>query len=79
MTGRVIILVCSKDIDHDSSHTYEVSHAIYGDFLGEALKVGRYRAAPRARVVGHGLSALQAALAAQKAGVSGEKIVVDLG
>lgn len=56
----------------------EVSQAVYVDFLPAALAARTYRPAPPARVVGHGLQALQQAFEIQKQGVSGEKIVVDL-
>ncbi|PYE81324.1 zinc-binding alcohol dehydrogenase family protein [Pseudoroseicyclus aestuarii] len=55
-----------------------VGPMIYRDFLPAALAQGRYQAAPKPRVAGHGLHALQDALALQKTGVSGEKIVVSL-
>ncbi|MBW4330999.1 zinc-binding alcohol dehydrogenase family protein [Stakelama sp. CBK3Z-3] len=56
-----------------------VGPMIYKDFLPAALAQSRYQAAPKSRVAGHGLEALQGALNAQKAGVSGTKIVVTLG
>lgn len=56
----------------------EVSHAIYRDFLPSALADGRYRAAPEARVIGHGLQHLQSALDIQRRGVSAQKIVVTI-
>ena len=56
----------------------EVGPMIYRDFLPAALASGRYQAAPAPRVVGRGLEALQAAVDAQRAGVSGFKLVVDL-
>ena len=55
-----------------------VGRMIYEEFLPAALAQGRYRAAPKPRISGHGLQALQDALALQKAGVSGAKIVVSL-
>jgi hypothetical protein len=42
------------------------------------LATGRYHAAVAARVIGHGLQYIQAALDAQRNGVSAEKIVVSL-
>jgi NADPH:quinone reductase-like Zn-dependent oxidoreductase len=57
----------------------EVSKAVYEDFLPAALADGRYQAAPRPRVVGHGLEHIPAALDVQMKGVSAEKIVVSLG
>ncbi|MBO1041388.1 hypothetical protein [Brucella pituitosa] len=55
-----------------------IGDMIYRKFLPEALANQRYRAAPPARIVGHGLGALQGALETLKVGVSGEKIVVAL-
>jgi NADPH:quinone reductase-like Zn-dependent oxidoreductase len=57
----------------------EVSRAVYVDFIAEALASGQFRAAPPANVVSTGLEGLQIALEVQKRGVSGTKIVVDLG
>ncbi len=68
----------TKQIFGTSLKDNEVSHAVYVDFLPEALATRSYRPAPPARVAGHGLQALQQALELQKQGVSGEKIVVDL-
>jgi hypothetical protein len=56
----------------------EVGTMIYRDFLPHALAAGSYVAAPSAKVVGHGLEALQNALQLAKAGVSATKIVVTL-
>jgi len=56
----------------------EVSKAIYHDFLPSALAEGRYVAAPRPYVVGHGLEHLQNALDIQLKGVSAKKVVVSL-
>ncbi len=56
----------------------EVSHAIYRDFLPAALAQGRYRAAPKPRVIGHGLQHLQHALDIQREGISAEKLVVTI-
>ena len=56
----------------------EVGPMIYGDFLPAALASGRYVAAPAPRVVGRGLEALQAAVDAQRGGISGYKLVVNL-
>lgn len=55
-----------------------VGAMIYRDFLPEALAVGCYRPAPSPRIAGHGLESLQTALEMQKAGVSGEKVVVSM-
>ncbi len=56
----------------------EIGPAIYEDFLPAALASGTYRAAPEARVVGHGLSAVPDALKQLKKGGSAQKIVVTL-
>lgn len=56
----------------------EVGPMIYRDFLPAALASGRYVAAPPAKVVGHGLEALQRAVDAQREGISGYKLVVEL-
>jgi NADPH:quinone reductase-like Zn-dependent oxidoreductase len=56
----------------------EVGPMIYRDFLPAALASGRYVAAPPAKVVGRGLEAFQHAVDAQRAGISGYKLVVDL-
>ncbi len=57
----------------------EVGPAVYENFLPAALAEGRYQAAPEPRVIGHGLESIQAALDAQRAGVSAEKLIVTLG
>jgi NADPH:quinone reductase-like Zn-dependent oxidoreductase len=56
----------------------EVGPMIYRDFLPDALATGSYVAAPGPKVVGRGLEAFQVALDAQRAGISGSKLVVDL-
>ena len=56
----------------------EVGPKIYRDFLPDALASGRYVAAPAPKVVGRGMEAFQQAIDAQRAGVSGYKLVVDL-
>jgi NADPH:quinone reductase-like Zn-dependent oxidoreductase len=56
----------------------EVSRVIYVDFLPRALADGRYIPAPKPRVVGHGLSAIQSGFDIQMKGVSAEKIVIAL-
>jgi NADPH:quinone reductase-like Zn-dependent oxidoreductase len=56
----------------------EVGAAIYRDFLPEALANGRYIAAPRPLVVGHGLADIQPAMDRQLKGVSAAKLVVTL-
>ncbi len=55
-----------------------VSTAIYRDFLPDALAAGRYVAAPRPSVVGHGVEDIQHALDIQRKGVSAAKVVVTL-
>lgn len=56
----------------------EVGPMIYCDFLPAALASGRYVAAPSPKVIGRGLKALQQAVDAQRKGISGYKLVVDL-
>ncbi|WP_205704726.1 zinc-binding alcohol dehydrogenase family protein [Kineococcus indalonis] len=56
----------------------EVGPAVFARFLPAALAEGRYRPAPPADVVGHGLAAVPAALRRLRAGVSARKLVVTL-
>lgn len=56
----------------------EIGPMIYRDFLPGALADGRFVPAPRARVIGKGLEALQTAVDLLRSGVSGEKLVVTL-
>ena len=56
----------------------EVGPFIYRDFMPRALAEGTFVPAPPAKIVGHGLGAIQEALEVQKAGVSAAKIVVAL-
>ena len=56
----------------------EVSTAIYRDFLPSALAEGRYVAAPKPTVVGHGVRDFQDAMDIQLKGVSAAKVVVTL-
>jgi NADPH:quinone reductase-like Zn-dependent oxidoreductase len=56
----------------------EVGPMIYRDFLPKALENGSFVPAPPAKIVGHGLEALQDALGVLKAGVSAAKVVVTL-
>ena len=56
----------------------EVSTAIYRDFLPGALAEGRYVAAPKPTVVGHGVHEFQRAMDIQRKGVSAAKVVVTL-
>lgn len=56
----------------------EIGSAIFAGYLGPALADARFRPAPAPRVVGRGLGAVQAGFEAQRAGVSAEKIVVEL-
>lgn len=56
----------------------EVGPMIFETFLPGALADGRYTAAPKAEVFGHGLSAIPAALERQRRGVSAAKLVVTL-
>ncbi|CAK7244573.1 MAG: hypothetical protein STHCBS139747_006117 [Sporothrix thermara] len=52
---------------------------VFREFLPEALAKGQFKTAPRTRITGHGLEAVQAAMNVQRKGVSAEKIVVTLG
>ena len=70
--------VSSKFVFGSSLKNNEVGPAIYRDFLPAALADGRYRAAPEALVVGHGLGDVQHALDVQAGGVSAKKVVVEL-
>ena len=56
----------------------EVSTVVYRDFLPEALASGRYIAAPKPSVAGHGVQDIQQAMDIQLKGVSAAKIVVTL-
>jgi hypothetical protein len=56
----------------------EVSAAIYRDFLPDALAEGRYVAAPKPSVVGHGVGDFQQAMDIQLKGVAAAKVVVTL-
>ena len=56
----------------------EVSHVVYGDFLGKALEAGTFKAMPEPEVVGEGLESVQIALDRLRGGVSARKIVVRL-
>ena len=56
----------------------DLGPAIYERFLPDALRTGRFVAAPPPLVVGHGLDAIQPAFERQKKGVSAAKIVVTL-
>jgi NADPH:quinone reductase-like Zn-dependent oxidoreductase len=68
----------SKYIWGTSLKANEVSAAIYRDFLPAALAEGRYVAAPKPSVVGHGVGDLQQAMDIQLKGVSAAKVVVTL-
>jgi NADPH:quinone reductase-like Zn-dependent oxidoreductase len=70
--------IVEKFYDASSVVDNEIGPAIYQDFLGAALADGRFRPAPPAKVVGHGLEAVQAAFDIQRKGVSATKIVVAL-
>ena len=56
----------------------EISAAIYRDFLPAALAEGRYVAAPKPSVAGHGAQDFQQAMDIQLKGVSAAKVVVTL-
>ncbi len=67
-----------KFYDASSGVDNEIGPAIYQHYLGPALADRRFRPAPPATVVGHGLEAIQTAFDAQRKGVSATKIVVAL-
>lgn len=58
--------------------TNEVGPMLWSDFLPRALAEGRYTPAPRAEVVGAGLSSIQPALDELRKGASATKYVVTL-
>ncbi len=68
----------TKFIFGNSLMDNEVSKVIYEDFLPSALSENRFVAAPEPYVIGHGLEYIQAAMDAQKKGVSAKKVVVSL-
>jgi NADPH:quinone reductase-like Zn-dependent oxidoreductase len=70
--------VRSKYIFGTTLKANEVSAAIYRDFLPDALAEGRYLAAPKPSVVGHGVGDFQQAMDIQLKGVSASKVVVSL-
>lgn len=55
-----------------------VGRDIFGQFLPAALAARQYVTAPRTRIAGHGLEAVQTAMDVQRDGVSAEKVVVTL-
>ncbi|MWV51252.1 zinc-binding dehydrogenase [Rathayibacter sp. VKM Ac-2803] len=55
-----------------------VGPGVWNAYLPGALADGRHRAAPQARVVGHGLAAIPEALVRLRAGARAEKFVVTL-
>lgn len=58
--------------------TSAVGPAVWSDYLPGALADGRHRLAPRPRVFGRDLGALQAAIDTLRGGVSAQKLVVTL-
>ncbi len=70
--------VRSKYIFGTTLKANEVSAAIYRDFLPDALAKGRYVAAPKPLVVGHGVEDFQRAMDILLKGVSAAKVVVTL-
>jgi len=70
--------VRSRAVFGSSLKKNEVGTLIYRDFLPLALAEGRYQAAPKPLVVGHGLEFVQQAMDVQRAGVSAQKVVVTL-
>jgi NADPH:quinone reductase-like Zn-dependent oxidoreductase len=74
-TGVVAKFVDTKDL---LDKNCVVGRDVFGEFLPAALAARQYVTAPRTRVVGHGLEAVQAAMDVQRNGVSAEKVVVTL-
>ena len=70
--------VGTKFIFGSTLKSNEVSDAVYRDFLPTALADGRYVAAPKPMVVGHGLEDIQHAMDIALKGVSAAKVVVTL-
>ncbi len=70
--------VAIKYIYGTSLKSNDVSTAIYRDFLPAALAQGRYVAAPKPLIVGHGVQDFQKAMDLQIKGVSASKLVVTL-
>jgi NADPH:quinone reductase-like Zn-dependent oxidoreductase len=56
----------------------ELGAVIYENFLPSAIADGRFVAAPKPLIVGHGLESIQAGLDAQRKGVSARKVVITL-
>ena len=56
----------------------EVAKVVFEDFLPQALAEDAYKAWPEPKVFGHGLERIQAAMDAQRNGVSAMKLVVTL-
>lgn len=67
-----------KFLDGDVLESNEVGPAIYRDYLPKALEEKTFVPAPKARVVGKGLDAIQQGMDLNKKGVSAEKIVITL-
>jgi NADPH:quinone reductase-like Zn-dependent oxidoreductase len=85
ITGNVALMararargVQAKYIWGTALKTSDLAAAIYQDFLPGALADGRYVAAPKPVIAGHGLEKLQEAMDVQRAGVSAAKVVVTL-
>ncbi len=55
-----------------------VGAAVWGEYLPEALDSGRHQIAPRPRIIGRDLAAVQQGLDLMREGVSAEKLVVQL-
>ncbi len=73
LTGVRTNFIFGTSLVHD-----DVGHAVYADFLPQALAQGSFVAAPEAEIAGVGLAAVQAALDVQRRGVSAKKVVVTL-
>nr|WP_221383205.1 hypothetical protein [Actinoplanes polyasparticus] len=70
--------VRSGSVWGDSVATNGLGQAIFGEFLGEALRTGAFTPAPEALAVGDGLERIPDALATVGRGVSARKVVVTL-
>lgn len=56
----------------------KVTHPVWADYVAKALESGELKAVPQALVIGTGLESVQKGLDKNKAGVSAQKVVVEL-
>ena len=84
ITSMILITIKSKLRGIKTSFVWgsvahsPVGEAVYANYLPEALKSGKFRAAPEPMVAGAGLEAIQGAVDLQRKGVSAKKVVVSL-